>query len=54
MKFTCLMCSIAAPVLLAKRGTFALEVATKSHLRCAPSANRTLIARMDRVFPSVR
>src|SRR5215467_8768035 len=54
MKFTCLMCSIAAPVLLAKRGTFALEVATKSRLRHALSANRTLIARMDRVFPSVR
>src|SRR5262249_61621025 len=54
IKSTFLACVIVAPVLLTKRGAFALEVATKSRLRCGPSANRTLIARMDRVFPSVR
>src|SRR4029450_368268 len=54
IKFTFLAGVIVAPVLLTKRGAFALEVATKSRLRCGPSVNRTLIARMDRVIPSVR
>src|SRR5262249_37379509 len=54
IKLTFLACVIVAPVLVTKRGAFALEVATKSRLRCGASVNRTLIARMDRVIPSVR